>query len=50
MLDRIVMPRLGNKAWISWASVNCYLLRVTMDLDPYGIVQHSRDMDLLAHF
>ena len=50
MLDRIVMPRLGNKAWISWASVNCHLLMVTTDLDPYGIVQHSRDMDLLAHF
>ena len=50
MLDRIVMPRLGSKAWISVGKYGLLPIKGYYGPGPLWIVQHSRDMDLLAYF
>ena len=50
MLDRVVMPRVGSKAWISMGKYGLLPIKDCYGPGPLWIVQHSADMDLLAYF
>ena len=50
MLVRVVMPRLGSKAWITMGKYGLLPIKDCYGPGPLWIVQHSADMDLLAYF